>query len=369
MTELDALMVLNAVPGLGSARIKKLLDQYGSAQRIFSLSESALMADRIIPANVIQNIFHFPKDNFLKNEYNLITPKDIKIITLKDENYPVNLREIAGAPVILYVQGRIPQDNKLSVAIVGSRQASLYGITVAEQFAARLAELGLTIVSGMARGIDTAAHRAALRAKGSTMAVMGCGLAHIYPPENKDLYRNIVEHGAVISEFPMETPPAGNNFPARNRIISGLSLGVVVVEAALKSGALITADFALEQGREVFAIPGKVDNPNSRGVHNLIKQGAKLATCVEDILEEIEPQLSPCLKEQKKFEDIQEAPEIPAHLSDNEKLVYQYIKNQPVHIDALAEMCHVGISILASVLFQLEIKKLVRQLPGKMFVR
>ncbi len=369
MTETDALLVLNAIPGIGSARILKLSAHYGSAEKVLSLREGDFIADQIVSPQMASDIVRFPKDSFLEKEYAFLHKEGVEVITYPQESYPANLKEIPGAPFVIYVKGRVPENIPLSVAIVGSRRASVYGISVAEQFAARLAEAGVNIVSGMARGIDTAAHRGTLRVKGVTVAVLGCGLSHIYPPENRKLFNQIVETGAVISEFPMETLPLAFNFPRRNRLISGLSKGVIVVEAAERSGALITADCALEQGREVYAVPGPVDSPTSQGVHNLIKQGAKLVTCVEDILEDLHPQLSADLEQCPDIRSSLKEDTAPQGLTPEEQCVYNYIQDQPVPIDRLLDQCGSSVPSVSAVLLRLELKHLVRQLPGKFFVR
>lgn len=368
MTETDALLVLNAVPGVGNATIRKLLEYYGSAQKILSLTENDLVAQQVVSAKLAESIVQFPKEQFLSKELALIAEHDVRVLISSDEQYPLSLGAIADSPVVLYVKGRLPEDLSLSVAVVGSRSASVYGTSVAQQWSARLAELGFTIVSGMARGIDTAAHTGALKAHGQTVAVLGCGLAHIYPPENKKIRDAIAAHGAVISEFSMEALPLPFNFPRRNRIISGLSRGVIVVEAAEKSGALITADFALEQGREVYAVPGKVDSPTSRGVHGLIKQGAKLVSCVEDILEDLHPQLL------GEFRDAGAIPRksetvVPEFLTEAEQEVYKVITDRPAHIDQLIDRCGTDALRMTAVLSRLELKHLIKQLPGKLFVR
>ena len=340
MNEKDALLVLNAIPGIGNSGIRKLLKRYGCAHKVLSLCETDLVVDPLISSKAIQNIFHFPKDKFLKAEYNLINKRQVRVITSLDHDYPESLREIADAPIVLYVKGNLPAQGSLSMAIVGSRRASLYGVSTSGRFARRFAELGFTVISGMARGIDTAAHKGALKAGGTTVAVLGSGLANVYPPENRNLFEEIADSGAVVSEFPMETAPLPYNFPRRNRIISGLSLGVIVVEAAQRSGALITADFALEQGREVFAVPGKIDHPAFQGAHGLIKQGAKLVTSIEDILEDIQPRVSNYLKTatKSKFAERNVKP-VSAHLSDEERQIYSHITDRPVHIDELTQQC------------------------------
>lgn len=368
MTESHALLILNAVPGVGNANIRKLLEYYGNAQKVLSRTENDLVADQVIAAKLAAAIVRFPQEQFLVKELALIAEHGVRVVTSNDEGYPASLRVIADSPVVLYIKGRLPENLSLSIALVGSRGASMYGMSIAEQWSARLAEVGFTIVSGMARGIDTAAHTGALKAHGQTVAVLGCGLTHIYPAENKKLYDSIFTHGALISEFAMATLPMPYNFPRRNRIISGLSMGVIVVEAAAKSGALITADFALEQGREVYAVPGKVDSPTSKGVHGLIKQGAKLVSCVEDILEDIHPQL---LSEVQGNVMLPESGEPVAleSLSESEQQVYGFIGDRPVHIDHLIDRCGTDALRVTAVLSCLELKHLVKQLPGKLFVR
>lgn len=365
MNENEALVVLNAVEGIGNAYIKKLIAFYGSAVKVFSQSETALVGDKIVREKIAANILKFPKDKFLKSEYNLINKKQVRIITALDSDYPPALKDISDAPFVLYVKGNIPED-RLALGFVGSRKASLYGINIAEKFALRFAELGITIVSGMARGIDTAAHKGSLKARGITVAALGCGLSNVYPPENAKLLDDISRDGAVVSEFPMETKPLPQNFPRRNRIISGLSLGVVVVEAAQRSGALITADYALEQGREVYAVPGKVDSPSSAGVNNLIKQGAKLVTCIEDVLEDLSPQLAECLKDSEKSQvGRSNHRNILKEISAEEKIILDLIGSKTIQIDEMVDKLEIHVKRLAVVLLQMEMKGLIKQLPGK----
>ncbi len=380
MTELEALLILNAVNGIGNIGIKKALKHYGRAVKIVSLNKKELEASKIFTQKAIDELLNFQKDRFLKEEFDIVLRDKIDIIAFFDNNFPTSLAEIPDSPVVLYVKGiKGWSNNNLSIAIVGSRRASMYGISVAMSFASRLAELGINVVSGMARGIDSSAHRGALRANGRTTAVLGCGLSHIYPPENRRLFEEIIGYGAVISEFPMKTRPFAYNFPRRNRIISGLSLGVIVVEAALKSGALITADFALEQGREVFAVPGKVDNPYAKGTNHLIQQGAKLVTCIEDILNELEPQLRAYIKKESnhnykyKAANVESERKDPFFLNDltrEEQKVYSCLPSQVgTHIDMLVDKCSLPLPLVSSILLKLEMKGIVKQLPGKIFVR
>ncbi|MDP8212046.1 MAG: DNA-processing protein DprA [Candidatus Zapsychrus exili] len=369
MNEIESFLVLNAISGLSNIRIRKMLDFYGSAEKVLSLGKKDLEDSNILPEKTIQNILDFSKDIFLKNEYNLINKNQVKVITCKDKDYPRSLLEIPDAPIVLYVRGDISKHNKMSLAIVGSRKASFYGISIAEKFARELSLLGINVVSGMARGIDTAAHRGVLRSKGTTVAVLGNGLAGVYPPENRKLFEEISKTGAVISEFPMETQPLPFNFPRRNRIISGLSLGVIVVEAAQRSGALITADFALEQGKDVFAIPGKIDSLASKGVNNLIKQGAKLVTCVDDVLEDIELGISEFLKESEDKKEVKNYNSSSSSLNKEEEFIYGYVSDRPLHVDEITKKCGLAPALMASVLMKLELRRMVKQLPGKLFIR
>ncbi|MCK5579641.1 MAG: DNA-processing protein DprA [Candidatus Omnitrophica bacterium] len=368
MNETDALLVLNAWPWVTNLRKRKLLDHFGSAQEVLRLSEKDFIEQKLASPAAIKKIFQFDRDKFLKSEYNLISKHQARILVNTDARFPGHLKEIPDCPIVLYIKGELPQDQGIAIAMVGSRRSSIYGIGVAEKFSARLAELGITIVSGMARGIDTAAHKGCLNVKGKTVAVLGCGLNHVYPPENNILYTRIVKTGAVISEFPMDTPPVAYNFPRRNRIVSGLTLGVVVVEASTRSGALITSRCALEQGREVFAVPGKVDAPNAQGTHRLIKEGAKLISSVEDILEELNLTLKSLLAPQPQGASGQAAP-LVANLSCEEEALYQHMDSDPVYIDDLMSRTRGAVKNIMNTLLRLEIKKLIKQLPGKFYIK
>lgn len=364
MNNLDALLILNAIPGLGPKRIRALIEHFGSAEKVLSVSQEDLLNTGDLPEHAVLNLVHFSRDQFLGHEYDLLKSRGISVVTMDDQRYPQHLREISTGPVLLYVKGKSEVLKEPAIAIVGSRRASLYGLGVARRFAVELCEAGLSVISGLARGIDTAAHQGALQAQGVTIAVLGCGLDHMYPAENEDLAERIAQDGAIISEFPMETLPVSFNFPRRNRIISGLSHGVVVVEAALKSGALITSDFALEQGREVYAVPGQLGEPASQGANRLIQQGAKLVLSSDDILED----LAPVLKEfrPKKQEPDQDV-RTDNTLSVEEQNMCQSFNDEPVHIDELADKAGLSVSQAALTLFKLELKRLVRQLPGQKF--
>lgn len=262
----------------------------------------------------------------------------------------------------------IPSDIN-AVGIVGSRGASYYGLSCAQSFSLKLSQWGITIVSGMARGIDTASHRAALDAGGRTIAVLGSGLNNIYPPENEGLFAEIAKNGAVISQFALNTPPLAKNFPIRNRIISGLVKGVLVVEASQKSGALITARFALEQGREIFAIPGKVSSETSTGANDLIKQGAKMVTEPQEILEELRHNLCLSKEADSHQEANKEKPQSSIRLNQKESLVVNILSDEPKYIDSICEETGLSISDIMSILVQLELKGAVKQLPGKTFIK
>jgi DNA processing protein len=263
------------------------------------------------------------------------------------------------------MKGNIEKDEKF-LAIVGSRRASSYGIRMAQTIATELSKYGITVVSGMARGVDSYAHRGAIDAGGRTIAVLGCGLDIVYPSENKKLMENIISSGACISEYLPGTTPIPGNFPARNRIISGISLGVIVIEAGERSGSLITANFALEQGREVFALPGNVNNYNSTGTNKLIKEGAKMVTGIDDILEEINISFT---EEKVKdfFSQRFKGGELLKGLDDDEKKVAECLKLEPLHIDVIARKTGLSIALINSILIMLELKGVVEQLPGKIF--
>lgn len=299
---------------------------------------------------------------------------EIRKITPNDADYPKNLRNIHKPPKQLYVNGTLLETDEIAVALVGSRRASLYGIETSEQLGYELALRGVTVVSGMARGIDTAAHRGALKARGRTIAVMGSGHGHIYPFENKKLYAEIAKSGAVITEFENDIGPLPYNFPQRNRIISGLSLGIVVVEAAKDSGALITADLAAEQGREVFALPGKISSATSSGTNALIKDGARLVSSVDDILEELRiRQINPLTDGGKDVAGSKVAGMTKAYiynsLTSDERAIYKALSDEPIYIDDIVAKSGLEAGKASRVLLSLQLKKIIQEIPGKQYVR
>lgn len=363
MDRLEALVALNMIPGIGSVCLKRLLEIFTDPQDVFKARQKKLEDAIGLRPETVLALQSFDQKR-LSKEFNSASARGVKIISIEDKDYPWNLKHIPGPPIVLYCLGRINQLDSLSIGIVGSRNASFYGLSSSEKFAADLSAEGFTIISGMARGIDSYAHRGALKSGGRTIAVIGSGFNHIYPPENNKLAEEISDHGAVLSEFPMDTLPLRPNFPRRNRLISGLSLGVLVVEAAKNSGALITADFALEQGREVFALPGKVDSETSFGTNQLIKQGAKLVSCVDDITEEFNMASLDLRKPKAKNQDLS-----IDGVNKEESFLYALISDEPVSFDEIAEKANLGIAQLARSILNLRMKKMILQLPGKQFIR
>lgn len=308
----------------------------------------------------------------LGRQIKLIEKNNITLIPLDSESYPVSLKATFDPPLVLFVKGELLPQDYFSIAIVGTRLASFYGRAMAEKLSRQLVERGFTIVSGGARGIDTFSHQAALKAKGRTLAVLGCGLDIAYPPENKKLFGQIAEEGAMVSEFSLSTEPDKGNFPMRNRIISGLSLGVVVIEAPHKSGALITVTHANEQGREVFSVPGKADSFISKGSNQLLREGAKLVEDADDIIEELEPLLKSKVKEFKAGQaGPQQEKEVltQPRLSTEEARLYDLFSSGPLDLDGILIKSRLSVSSVSSLLTALELKKLVKQLPGKIFTK
>ncbi|MCG6973477.1 MAG: DNA-processing protein DprA [Desulfobacterales bacterium] len=355
--------ILKSVPGIGNLLFKRLIDRFHSPEIIFETSHKDLVQVEGVTSRLADRIKHHKVSDSVKRDLDLVVQKGYQIVTMTDSDYPSLLRHIPDPPPFLYVFGRL--DNSFrNIAIVGSRNATRYGILTTRRLCYDLAQLQMTIVSGMALGIDSAAHEGALMGGGNTIAVLGSGLEYIYPSQNRKLFYRIAENGAVISEFPLKTEPDAHNFPRRNRIISGISLGTVVVEATKRSGSLITAHLAAEQNREVFAVPGSIQSFKSTGTHTLIKQGAKLVEHARDIMEE----LSHVIKtpdENDKFSDdtIKKKP----LLSDDETIVSEALEPYPVHIDDLARMLSMEPGKLSSILLQLELKGMALQSAGKFF--
>jgi DNA processing protein len=293
----------------------------------------------------------------------------VALLTFVDADYPPLLRWIAEPPPVLYVRGTLQPAHEFAVAVVGSRKPSPYGKMVAQRFSTALAQQGYTVISGLARGIDRVAHDSALQAGGQTLAVLGSGMNVIYPPENRRLFEQICVNGAVMSEFPFNTKPDRWNFPRRNRIISGLALGTLVVEATIRSGSLHTARHALEQGREVFAIPGRIDAPGSQGTNQLIKQGAKLVETLDDIVEEFPEIVRRSAQRYRSPENDMRSVQTALDLSAHEAQVLALIPSEETHVDAIIQTSQLPAHVVMSILVTLELRGLVRQFPGKLFVR
>jgi DNA processing protein len=360
----EQLINISAIPGVGATRIRALVAHFKSTENIFNATKKQLTAVEGIDIKTAQSIKGYSDFDFGTQQLGKINQAGGDIIHFWDERYPENLKRIYDPPAFVFVKGTLVKQDKYAIAIVGTRLPSNYGKLVAEKIAKELAQKGLVIVSGLARGIDTISHWAAIQSGGRTIAVMGSGLDHIYPGENKKLAEKIIEQGALISEFPMGTGPDAVNFPRRNRIISGLALGTVVVEAGLKSGALLTANYALEQNREIFAVPGNINSPKSLGTNQIIKDGAKLISSSNDVLIELEPQLKHFLKE-----DEAKRKDLPDDLTESENVLLKNLSNEPIHIDKLAKLIGKSTAETLSTLLPLEFKDLVKQLPGKLFVR
>jgi DNA processing protein len=370
MTSREAYIALNMVDGVGPIRVRALRDRFGEAQAILAASKAELMQVEGVGEEVAQSIISWREKVDLDAELQRIEKEGVSVVCRDDPEYPKHLREIYDPPLVLYVKGTLTERDALAIAVVGSRRTTLYGQDMARKLAFQLARVGVTVVSGLARGIDTSAHNGALQAKGRTVAVIGCGIDVMYPAENKKLADEIVEKGgAVVTEFPFGVQPDRQNFPMRNRIISGWSLGVVVVEANVKSGALITANQAGEQGRQVFAVPGRADSILSKGANKLIKDGAKLTEDVEDILSEFEYLLPKMATEPAEL-GLEGSGTKPAlQLSETEQKVMAQIGNEEVAIDEVIRASGLTTACVSATLLALEMKRLVRQLPGKQYVR
>jgi DNA processing protein len=370
-------IALNMTPGVGPRAAAKLLERFGSVEGVFGARRAELESLRLRP-EAIESILARDREAQAATEIERVRKIGADILLLDDGVYPSLLREIADPPITLYVNGAWEACfEQPCIALVGSRRCSTYGQNTALMLARDLAQRGVTIVSGLARGIDAAAHRGALEAGGKTVAVMGTGIDQIYPRDHKKLAQEILDNGgALVSEFPLETPPAPQNFPYRNRVISGLSLGVVLVEAAENSGSLITARLAMEQNREVFAVPGNITSRNSFGTNYLIKgAGAKLIQQWQDVISELPSDIAatllpPPLVEKEEKNLVEQLELVPGDLTATEHAVWKLLSPEnPAHIDELALQSKLSVPQLTNALLALEMRELIRQLPGKSFVR
>ena len=361
MNHLEACVALNMIPQMGPVRLRRLLDAFGSAEKILLARADQLAAIDGIPRALAENISHWQEFANPAAELKKAADLGAQVITAEDAEYPSALREIHDPPIVLYVRGQLTERDRNAVAVVGSRKATHYATESAKKLSFQMAYAGLTVASGLARGIDTAAHQGALAAKGRTIAVIGSGLGELYPPENAELADRIAASGAVISEFPIDTKPDRQTFPIRNRIVTGLSFGVLVVEAGANSGALISANMAAEQGRTLYAVPGRIDAPSALGSNRLIQQGAKLVITVDDILDDL-----PLV--------FREKPDLPAaapavDLTPEQQKILDAIGSEEMPLDSVIATSGLTAAVVSSTLLALEIRRLVKQLPGKRFVK
>lgn len=366
VTRTEAYLALNLLPKIGPIRVRRLMEVFESPERILSSSRSDLRRVEGIGPEMAESINRWESLIDLAEEQRRIADHEISLLTIEDETYPPSLREIHDPPFLLYVKGEILEQHRHAIAVVGSRRATHYGRESARRLSFQLAHAGLTVISGLARGIDTAAHEAALAAGGRTIAVLGSGIGELYPPENAALAEKIAESGAVVSEFPVLYLPDRQSFPLRNRIVSGMSDGILVVEAPTRSGALITANQAMDQGRNVYAVPGPIDRPTSAGCHRLIQDGAKLVTDARDILEDLEVLFSLGTQSPDGRED---SSPVLESLDESERAILNAIEGEETPIDTIMERSGMSIQVVSATLLRLEMKRLVKQLPGKYFVK
>jgi DNA processing protein len=356
----EALLLLYSIPNIGPVKMRSLISFFGSPEAVLSASARQLLAAPGFEKKSVENILTNRNETFVKEQMILLEKHSVQLLSYWDAEYPERLKSIYDPPVFLFVKGELNILKEPMIDIVGARKPSGYGKMVTETMSAQLVKNGYGIVSGFARGVDTAAHKTALKNNGKTIGVLGNGLDINYPAENKQLRDTLFKSGLFISEYPMGEKPEAGNFPKRNRIISGLSSGVLVTEAGEKSGALLTAFYALDQNRDVFAIPGTIVSENSVGTNRLIKEGAKLVQNVEDILVEVDSAY-----EQNTPPDRTKLPNLP----QDELAIYQAISSEAKHVDQIAYQCKLSVSETLTLLLTLELKGLVRQMAGKMYIR
>lgn len=362
MNDREAYILLNMIGGLGPVSVRRLIDALGSPKAILEADREALVSARGVGEKMALQIETQREELDVSKEQERAADVGAQIITPLDDVYPAALKTIHDPPLALYVQGNLLPEDKKALAVVGSRATSHYGLTSADRLSYQLVQSGFTVVSGLARGTDTAAHRGALKGSGRTVAVLGSALDCLYPPENAELADRIARSGAVISEYPMGRQADRQTFPYRNRIVSGMSMGVLVIESAVKGGSMHTADSAMEQGRTVFSLPGRIDSPGSHGPHQLIKNGAKLVASLDDILEEFEFELPP-LDRVGAVDEPAARPNVP--LSDEEQRVVEALWQEALDVDTLARKAGLKSHALSGLLLGLEMKRVVRMLPGR----
>lgn len=347
----------NMVKGIGPVRFRELLDVFGDLQTAWKASRAELEAIGL-PSRLIETMQQFKNSGQLEEVWTSILEKGIQVLTWEDETYPRRLRDIEQSPPVLYMLGELHDEDRWAVAIVGTRRVTQYGRQVTREVASQLAQAGITVVSGLARGVDAVAHQAALQSGGRSIAIMGCGVDIIYPPEHRQLASEIVQHGALLSDYPPGTPPDAVNFPPRNRIISGIAHAVLIVEAGERSGALITAAFAAEQGREVFAVPGNIYAPQSRGTNNLIRQGANVFCDVQDLIESLNLTLVAEHRAAQKA--------LPSN--PDEARLFAVLSQEPLHVDEIRAKVDMPIAQVAATLSIMELKGLVKQVGAMRYI-
>lgn len=371
MTDQEAFIALNLLPKIGPVRVRRLLDAFGSPQAILNARRDRVQSLDGFGKEMAGLIGAWEDHIDLSRELELIADAKVRVLTLACEAYPASLREIYDPPIVLYIWGELQPQDHHGIAVVGSRHASHYGCQAAKKISFQLARSGITVISGLARGIDTAAHEGAL-AGGRTVAVLGSGLGKLYPPENQVLAERIAQQGAVVSEFPILCLPDKQSFPLRNRIVSGWSSGLLVVEAPSRSGALITANQAADQGRPVYAVPGPIDRPHSAGCHRLIQDGAKLVTSAGDILEDLETlnfgPVGEGAQAQAAMADEGDTA-WPEGLSEQECQLLERLSTSETSMEDLIQQTGFSVQLVSTALMRMEMKRLVKQLPGKQFVR
>ena len=369
LAQLEPWLRLRAIDGVGDLTALQLVRHWHSPDAVLQASRDDLIQHGCSPqlADAIRRGPDGPACRSIERELTAIEREHIDVLSLFDPAYPLRLKMIADPPPLLYITGTLTEQDELAVAIVGARRATAAGLVLTEELSHDLAAAGMTVVSGLARGVDAAAHRGALAAQGRTIAVLGCGIDRTYPSEHDRLRRQIEERGAVLSEVPVGAPPHSHHFPRRNRIISGLSLGVVVTEAAINSGSLITAKLAAEQGREVFAVPGFVKEDTSRGTNALLKDGAALIERAQDVIDAVLPQLDPVFR--LRMQPSQAKSERGEQLGKEERLVYDAMPYEPLTVDEVIVATGLSVSAVMASLFSLELRQRVRQLPGQRYLR
>jgi DNA processing protein len=347
----------NLVKGIGAVRLRALLDHFGDLSLAWDAPADALLAAGL-NARLVEKVLQVRKQVDLEKTWSLLQNQGIKVLTWQDGDYPERLREIDQSPPVLYLRGTFQPEDASAVAIVGTRRVTAYGRQVADELASYLGRNGVTVISGLARGTDAIAHQSAIKAGGRTIAVLGCGVERVYPPENRQLAEQIIAHGCLLSDYPVGTPPEGVNFPPRNRIISGLTLATVVIEAGEESGALITATFAAEQGREIFAVPGGIYAPQSKGANRLIQQGARPLLAVQDVLEALNLTM---VNQQNAARRVLPSDALEAS-------IFQALGYEPIHVDEICVLLNQPIEKLSAALAMMELKGMVRQLGGMNYV-